>query len=268
MTVRQAQRGVTFLALLLAIALVSAVLAAGASVWSQAQRRERETQLLWVGDQFRRAIAAYARSGEVSGTYPRRLEDLLDDPRSPARRRHLRQIYPDPMTDSDDWGLLRNPQGGIVGVHSRHPGVPIKTGRFPDDYAGFAEARSYADWKFAAVALAGPARPGGPAVRATPPPAPGGVPDGATAAGSPAGVAAAAPIAAEAPARAASRSVFAPSPLRSLESLRSQYAPQARPGGDAAAATPPQPAPAPAATPDPPEPEAAPEDTAAGEAEQ
>jgi type II secretory pathway pseudopilin PulG len=52
------QRGVTYIALLLAVAITSGVAAAGASVWSQMQRREREKQLLWAGDQIRRAILA------------------------------------------------------------------------------------------------------------------------------------------------------------------------------------------------------------------
>ncbi|MDB5905467.1 MAG: hypothetical protein JWM26_4345, partial [Betaproteobacteria bacterium] len=129
------ERGVTFLALLLAIALVSSVLAASASVWSQAQRREREKQLLWAGDQFRRALAAYSRAG--NGTYPRTLEDLLEDTRSPARRRFLRQIYEDPMTRGAEWGLIRNPAGGIIGVFSRFEGAPIKKGQFPEQYGSF-----------------------------------------------------------------------------------------------------------------------------------
>ena len=45
-TRRPGQRGVTYLALLLAIALVSAVLAANATLVSQAQRREREVTLV------------------------------------------------------------------------------------------------------------------------------------------------------------------------------------------------------------------------------
>ena len=184
------QRGVTYLALLLAIAMVSGVLAASASVVSQAQRREREQQLLWAGEQFRRALASYART--APGGFPDRLEDLLDDPRTPTRRRHLRMIYDDPMTRGTDWGLIRNEKGGIIAVHSRSMAAPIKRGRFPTDLKDFEKARSYVDWKFAAFAP--------PA--ATPDPA-SGAPNPARAA-SGAAVAASGPAAAAAPATPAS----------------------------------------------------------------
>ena len=161
------QRGVTYLALLLAAAITSAAMAAGMTVWSQTQRRERETQLLWAGGQIRQAIAAYARTAsDVGNRYPRTLEDLLLDPRSPAPRRHLRRIYDDPMTRSTEWGLVRNAQGRIVGVYSRAEGRPLKTGRFAAADSAFEQARSYADWRFTAVPDNGlldppPARPDG-----------------------------------------------------------------------------------------------------------
>lgn len=144
------ERGVTYLALLLALAFVSNVLAATATIWSQAQQREREKQLLWAGDQFRLALAAYARAG--NGTYPRKLEDLLEDTRSAAKRRFLRQIYEDPMTRTTDWGLIRNPLGGIIGVYSRSDARPIKAAQFPEQYKVFELAHTYADWQFRAVA--------------------------------------------------------------------------------------------------------------------
>jgi type II secretory pathway pseudopilin PulG len=152
---REGQRGVTYLALLLAMAISSAILAAGSTAWSQVQRREREKQLLWAGGQIRQALVAYARHGaepDADQRFPLRLEDLLLDARSAAPRRFLRRIHDDPMTRSTDWGLLRNRQGRIVGVYSRHVGVPLKTARFAADDVGFEKARRYADWRF----IAGP----------------------------------------------------------------------------------------------------------------
>ena len=54
-------------------------------------------------------------------------------------RHHLRRLYVDPFTGTPQWGLVRLPDGGIVGVHSlserttlqrRHiaPGVPAPQG--------------------------------------------------------------------------------------------------------------------------------------------
>jgi type II secretory pathway pseudopilin PulG len=162
------QRGVTYIALLLAVAITSGVAAAGASVWSQMQRREREKQLLWAGDQIRRAILAYSQTGgDGQNRYPATLQDLLLDPRSAAPRRYLRQVYEDPMSRSNDWGMIRNPQGRIVGVYSQARGVPIKAGAFARAYTHFERAPDYAAWTFtvlppgAAAGLALPAYPPG-----------------------------------------------------------------------------------------------------------
>jgi type II secretory pathway pseudopilin PulG len=153
---RGLQQGATYLLLLVLLTINSAVLASAAAVWSHTQRREREQQLLWVGDQFRSAIAAYARAGGTAGAqgadpYPPSLQELLHDSRSLVPRRHLRRIYEDPMTRSSDWGLMRNAQGHIVGVYSRSEEQPIKTGKFKAADAAFEQARRYADWRFSAL---------------------------------------------------------------------------------------------------------------------
>ena len=147
-----AQRGAIFLALLFAVAVIGGTLAAAASLWSRTQQRERETQLLWAGEQFRQALLAYAQSGGAGAqAYPRTLDDLLLDPRSAAPRRFLRRIYDDPMTRSTDWGVIRNERGLIVGVHSRSEARPMRRAHFPPEQAGFEEATRYADWRFSAL---------------------------------------------------------------------------------------------------------------------
>lgn len=159
---RGAERGITYLALLLAVALTSGALAAAATVWSHQQRREREVQLLWVGEQYRRAIESYANApGTPEGTeasrYPKELADLLDDRRTPVPRRHLRRLFHDPMTHSNEWGLVRDEKGGITGVYSLDDGKPIKRARFPRRYAAFESAKSYQDWRFGVIRSAGEA---------------------------------------------------------------------------------------------------------------
>jgi hypothetical protein len=57
--------------------------------------------------------------------YPRSLEDLLADSRSPKPRRHLRRAYDDPFTGKPDWELVVEPAqpGAFSAVRSRseHP---------------------------------------------------------------------------------------------------------------------------------------------------
>jgi type II secretory pathway pseudopilin PulG len=158
-----AQRGFTYIWLLLAIGLVAAGLAATAEVASTAARRDKEAELLFAGDQFARAIARYRAAAPGSQVYPQRFEDLLADNRFPNVRRHLRRVYRDPMTGSTDWGVVRGPNGGIVGVYSTSTALPLKTANFPKEYAAFAGAPSYRDWVFAPGGPAGGA-PGGAVV--------------------------------------------------------------------------------------------------------
>jgi hypothetical protein len=55
------------------------------------------------------------------------------------------------MTGSTEWGLVRGPGGGIVGVYSRSTTQPLKTANFPKGYEAFANAERYADWRFVAT---------------------------------------------------------------------------------------------------------------------
>jgi hypothetical protein len=113
-------------------------------------RREREAELLFVGDEFLRAIRAYASAPGLPSRYPEKLADLLEDGRWPVPRRYLRRIYPDPMTGKADWDLDLV-AGRIVGVHSRSGAAPLRHANFPAQYAVFANADSYRNWRFSMV---------------------------------------------------------------------------------------------------------------------
>lgn len=158
-TVGQACAGFTYLIVLFLVAIVGAGLVAVAQVWHTQVQREKELQLLFVGNQFRQAIGGYyERAPGGVRQFPKTLEDLLKDPRFPNVQRHLRQVYLDPMTDKKTWGLVRAPDGGIIGVHSLSGESPIKVAGFSALNAAFAEATSYKGWVFAYVppnALAG-----------------------------------------------------------------------------------------------------------------
>lgn len=146
---RNREHGFTYLALLFAVALSGIALSAVGVMWSSERQREREQELLFVGDQFRTAIASYSLlSPGLVKRYPATLDDMLKDNRFLGVKRHLRQIYVDPMTDGQEWGLIMAPEGGIMGVFSTSTKAPIKQSKFRDRYAGFEQQPTYAGWRF------------------------------------------------------------------------------------------------------------------------
>lgn len=150
-------RGFTYVGLLLAIALMGAALAGAGTLWSTDAKRDRELELLFVGDQIRQAIASYyesAPSGQPH-RFPAKLEELVQDRRWPTVRRHLRKVYADPITDSREWAFVRGPGETITGVYSRSTAAPLKRAGFPKEYEQFEKAKAYSDWQF--VHTAGPA---------------------------------------------------------------------------------------------------------------
>ena len=94
-------------------------------------QRERETELLFRGQQIQQAIESYA-AVRPQRSWPPTLEALLEDRRNDPPRHHLRRLYADPFTGFADWRLLRSADGGITGVASRserpamrREGVPV-----------------------------------------------------------------------------------------------------------------------------------------------
>ena len=81
--------------------------------------------------------------------YPRTLDDLLKDPRKPGTERYLRKLYFDPLTGKTEWGLVKAPDGGIMGVYSLSDDTPLKTAGFGVYNREFEGAPKYSDWKFA-----------------------------------------------------------------------------------------------------------------------
>ena len=163
-------RGFTYIGLLIAIAIMGIGLAALGPVAHTLQLRDKERELLFVGDQFRRAITSYYdRSPGPVKLFPRKLDDLLQDTRYPDVQRHLRKIYVDPITGTKEWGLVEIPGLGVSGVYSLSNDAPLKTSGFPAAYRQFENRTRYSDWKF----VYGPsmATPPNPGSRSTPTPA-------------------------------------------------------------------------------------------------
>ena len=153
--------------LLFAVAIAAAGMAGTGIVWHTAQQRDKEVELLFIGNEIRNAIASYhLRTPGAVRRYPATLEDLLKDPRFPGTIRHLRKLYRDPMTGSTDWGLIAAPGGGIMGVYSKSEAAPLKRTGFDLPYRAFedrtrtlGEKMAYKEWLFVHVApAAAPAR--------------------------------------------------------------------------------------------------------------
>lgn len=149
---RRGQRGAVLLIALIFILVMTMGATTLVEVQQTAARREREQELLFVGDQYRRAISSYYAAVPPGGTraLPRSIEDLLSDNRFATPLHHLRRAYPDPMTGQLDWILILGP-GGFVGVRSRVAEEAIKKTGFPRVYSQFEGSHTYAEWTFSAV---------------------------------------------------------------------------------------------------------------------
>ena len=147
------QHGFTYIGLMILIVLLGIGMGLTGQVWHTSATREKEHELLFVGGQFRKAIEMFhARNRGSNEGYPRNFDELMRDPHQPGVQRYLRRIYRDPMTGRQEWGLIKSPAGGIVGVYSIAKGVPLKQTGFPALTENFARAGSYAEWKFMADA--------------------------------------------------------------------------------------------------------------------
>lgn len=141
--------GFAYLWFLLMLAVMSIGMGVTAELWQTVMQREREQELLFIGHEFRNALMAYRDSDVGDGGLPERLEDLLQDPRSEDEIHHyLRKIYVDPMTGNTNWGLIRDEDGGIMGVFSLSTSVPIKQTGFTKYDRLFAGKQSYSQWTF------------------------------------------------------------------------------------------------------------------------
>ena len=142
------QGGYTFLGLLFAVAIAGIALAGTGSLWQLESRREKEKELLFIGEEFRQAIGSYFdKTPAADKQYPDKLDDLLLDKRFPMPVHHLRRLYRDPMMPDGSWELIRS-QGKIIGVVSKSSGKPVKVAGFSPEQQDFEGADSYTEWRF------------------------------------------------------------------------------------------------------------------------
>ncbi len=182
------QQGFVYIALLIGLAIIGIGLGATSEVWTLTRQREKEQELLWVGNQFRQAITRfYLQSPPAARRFPLTIEELLEDVRNPdLSQRFLRRLYPDPITNSTKWGEVRLPSGQLVGVYSESNDTPLKTTGFALRDKALADTSRYSEWVFrSSLPAANPVlKPGegyttsgGPAAPATKGPQPGPFPN-------------------------------------------------------------------------------------------
>lgn len=143
------QAGFTYVAVLIVVATMGALSAVFGELTSHANQRDKEQELLFVGNQYREAIASYYRRtpGAVK-RYPPSLEAMLEDGRYPNTIRHLRRLYRDPITGTTAWGIVQAPDGGVMGVYSLSEDAPIKSGGFAYRDLALEGATKYSEWRF------------------------------------------------------------------------------------------------------------------------
>lgn len=144
------QRGFTYLGLLILIAIIGIASAATLQVGAALQRRAAEEELLEIGSELRSALISYANATPAGQKRaPASFHDLLQDPRYPNIRRHLRKRYADPLTGKEEWGVVEAIDGsGIVGFYSLSDAQPIKIDNFDPAIQDFAGKSSYQEWRF------------------------------------------------------------------------------------------------------------------------
>ncbi|MES2206727.1 MAG: type II secretion system protein [Pseudomonadota bacterium] len=142
-------KGIAYIALLCVLALMGLALAQAIPDLAHQRQHEKEAELLWIGEHYKKAIESYyqASPGSVK-VYPKELSELLYDRRFFGIKRHLRRLYRDPMTGNIDWGVIKDKDGGIMAIYSQSTQPIIKETNFPPSLKYLEGGKQYRDWKF------------------------------------------------------------------------------------------------------------------------
>ncbi|MBS0419497.1 MAG: type II secretion system protein [Proteobacteria bacterium] len=143
---RKSGSGFTYLGILALIVLIGLMLAMAGEVASTQAQREREAELLFIGHQYRDAIAFFYR---VNHRFPQTPAELVQSADSATPVKYfLRRLYRDPMTGAADWSLIPAANGGFMGVASTSTRAPLKRAGFDLVDTDFDQAEKYTDWVF------------------------------------------------------------------------------------------------------------------------
>lgn len=143
-------RGYALLVAIVAVHIVVILMLVGRAHWKTILLRDLEEELLFRGRQYVQAIESYQR--QHINQFPPNLRIL-------EKEKHIRRLYPDPMSSNGDWNLVLKPMAGgkklliiplksagrfltigsIVGVCSTSPEPSFR------EYRG---RKRYSEWAF------------------------------------------------------------------------------------------------------------------------
>ncbi len=91
--------GYTLVGLMIAVAVVNVALGLVVTSIVAVDRRAKEQELIWRGQQYVRALQCF--QAESGGDAPEQLDELIE-------ANCIRQLYPDPMVADGQWRVFRN----------------------------------------------------------------------------------------------------------------------------------------------------------------
>lgn len=191
MKVKSQSSGYTLVALIVGMTVMSILIAAVLPMASTEAQRDKEAELIFRGIQYAEGIRTFRRR---YGRYPNTLKEMYE-----IRPRTLRKLWKDPMTNSNNWGLITlmagaplpgarpggMPGGGRLAptpVPTPWPGTPGNPGNAPPGpitgvystskkkgYRLFAGRENYNEWRFTEQTIlnqapSGPPRAPGPGI--------------------------------------------------------------------------------------------------------
>jgi type II secretory pathway pseudopilin PulG len=109
-------RGYAMAALLVGMSVMAVMMAAALPVWSHMVQREKEAELVWRGEQYKRAITLFQR--KYANAFPPTIDLLVE-------QKFLRKKYKDPIAN-DDFQII--PVGAAVPGSQALPGMPGQSG--------------------------------------------------------------------------------------------------------------------------------------------